>query len=364
MSKEIDTGITYLKLSEAVDSRDDLKFYAKAAIRPSFYIAGQVELTTACHSNCTFCAKASKVKRWPTPMPYEMMCRLYIELYQNPWFENLTLTGGDPQAWPHLDRFLKYVVSFHKHMQSRRKILNINTTLQKPISEEQAKLWADSLNSVRVSLDGTDSDILQKTRGVRYQFDAIAASMHRLHNAGVSVSTNTCVSELNIDHILDMLSDFRYHIPFIRKAMFLPYLGCSETLNEKWRKVIKMAESYALKPPFPTSLAENPVYVRDAINLGLLDKIPCWASRIGFHMKPDGSVYRCCLTGGEAVEADDSYKVGTYDDVCTMESIYENLGDIPPCLYNTARCIEICQFKQTALNMLCNKAFRVEMRLP
>lgn len=332
--------------------RDDLKYYGKVATRPAFYVAGQIELTTRCFANCAFCAKESKQKRWPDPLSLETAKLIVEELFTNPWFESLTFTGGDPLAWPYLHEFLLWLQELHCPDK-----LHLNTTLQGPISPSA---WKGAVAGVRVSIDGVIPSIIKETRGVAYDIDIIVDKMWALHDAGIEVQTNTCVSRHNIHHLAAIVRYLSERAPFIRKAMFLPVLGDNGELLEEWdREVWTLREQ---KAPFQTSFAEDPSYLRREIDHGDLDGVRCWASKLGFHMKPNGSVYRCCLTGGEAVEADDRYYVGQYRTAGDMQRIYDHV--VAAFLYQTPTCRSICQYKQSALNLVGERASVNRLKLP
>lgn len=339
-----------------MEKRDDLKYYAKLATKYTFYIAGQIELTSRCFQNCKYCAKDRKIRAYPEPMSLNKLKRIVLELSSRQWFESLTLTGGDPLAWPYLDEFLLW---YSTTPMWNKFDLHINTTLSK---EPTYELWS-CLKSVRISIDGVTPEILKRTRGVGYDIQKIYSRMKKLKEQGVKIFTNTCVGNENITHVSEILDSFSKNEVPIDKAMFLIYLDYhqNQILEELWKRTI--AKEKKKSRHFKTSFGENPLMVRQLVQQGVLKNVRCWASKLGFHMKPDGSIYHCCLTGGEAVEADDKHKVYTYKYDGDMDKAYSKVE--PTCHYKyDARCQEICQYKQTSLNIICEKASRTKLKLP
>lgn len=342
--------------------RDDLKYYAKMAVNKSGPVAGQVEVTSECYQHCRGCDSWREDLTGITKgvMPLATMQKLCIELacsYKT--FEHLSLTGGDPQAWPYLSEFLRWFKASQFKFS-----LQLNTALARPIAEEECALWREVVRDVRISLDGIKPETYQFIRGDKTQPMDIVMRMVQL--AHPRMSTNTTVFERNLPELEEIVTTLATYVPNLRKAMFLAVIGKRGQRTEKFWADFKETErklAYVLgKLPFELSFTNESVTgVREFLETPEAQEIPCYAGNITFHIKPNGDYYPCCLVGGEALPTVKTYRVGNINEqtVGGIIGAYET-----PLHYKNAYCRETCQYKQCALNVAAHAAAKNILAMP
>lgn len=344
--------------------RPDIRAYAKLSTRPSNLVAGQVELTSKCYQKCAMCESwrddLSGVVRgtWPLAQLQELCC----ELSDYPHFEHLSLTGGDPQHWPHLTEFLVWF----GEQKARRGgscefALQINTALTQDMTPEVRGIWRRVVRDVRVSLDAATPRTYQVMRGDKRDPVEIVERMVGLDHP--RLATNTCVTTRNIHEvhaILELLQGAfgpRVHAPTLRKAMFLAVIGDRDAGGEAfWEQYREFASlSPAAFPSIPTSFSEDVAGVRAFLASPDAAELKCYAGNSTFHVKANGDWYPCCLTGGEAIETHPEFKMGNYFKdplwkICLNHKTEAHYGcaDKP--------CAKICQWKQLQLNLAASEA--------
>lgn len=343
----------------ALPVRDDLKYYAKVAVRKLGPVAGQVEVTSECFQRCRGCDSWREDVTGVTKgiMSLETMQHLCLELGSYNTFEHLSLTGGDPQAWPHLTEFLHWFEQKHFNFS-----LQLNTALARPISEEECDLWRRTVRDVRVSLDAIDPKIYQQIRGDDTDPVAIINRMQDLRHP--RMATNTTIFTLNLHQVKPILDMLATHVPSLRKAMFLAVIG-ERAFRDKafWEAYDRLEHECATWTlPFEVSFANESVTgVREFLETPEAQQIPCYAGNITFHIKPDGAYYPCCLVGGEALPTARQYMIGNINQL-TVKQIIERYGT--PLHYKSEYCRKTCQYKQCALNVAAHAASSQILAMP
>jgi len=340
-----------------VDIRDDIKFYGKLAQRKGGYVAGQIEVTSDCYQNCHACDswKAHKTGVARGTLTMDDVVNICRQLSEMPTFEHLSFTGGDPQKWFLESFLLNHRDRFHFSLQ-------VNTALA---VDGNWELYRRGINRLRVSLDGVTKATYQKMRGVQTNPEDVLERMELLgrgskNSEGISIATNTCVSDRNIDEVPLIIKRLNKMKNPPRKAMFLAVLGL-EVGKDFWDKFAKLKEISS--PKVPTSFSEDVEWVRKFTKSEHADSIPCYAGGITFHIKCDGDVYPCCLTGGEAIAMHPEFVMGN----ALSEPLSEISKRYRPTFHYKGKkgpCVSICQYKQLQLNRAADEASKTMMTMP
>ena len=330
--------------------RKDLVLYGKLLQRRLGPIAGQVEVTADCSQKCIFCHSRADAKKFGyRQLSLAQGWHLIRVLSESPVFENLTLTGGDPQCWPELDGFLRYYIEKKCSFQ-----LQINTALALPFEQS---LWTKTFSSVRVSIDALTLAGYKKTRGV--ELDPLQI-IERMRELGVErCSVIFTASLLNIAELIPLARFLRDNCQ-VRKLMVLPAIGVEHS-EEFWRLWEFSRRELADRRNFVagfTSMSESSSILKRDFD----PTVRCWAGVCGFHIKPNGDVYPCCLVGGEAASTDVRFRTTNIseDFLATCQDWMLGYFYADPKL----PCRRICQFKQYQLNLAAEFACRTILRMP
>jgi MoaA/NifB/PqqE/SkfB family radical SAM enzyme len=328
------------------------------------YVSGQVELTSACFQSCAGCDSwRDHMKHGARSMSLENLDKLCERLAVMPDFNKLTLTGGDPQAWPHLDAFL-----------SNRRwpfALQLTTAL---VKDPNVALWGETVDEIRVSLDALDPNIYKAIRGrsqpdagfVHYLPGQITTPDEVINRAcdlqHHGLSFFVVVYERNADDVARLLQALdelfingelkcrRVHVVLGIGARGVAWR--EGKIGRAWATIRNLADHLDL--PINVQDDEDVFNTREALEnnpLGDYDDVRCHAGRISFHIKPNGDLYPCCLIGGEALEEIESFKVGNVfeDGIWECSQRYA-----PRCHYRepASVCRRVCQWKQFHVNCL------------
>jgi len=336
--------------------------YGTLAAEGVGWVAGQLELTTACFQNCAFCR--SKTDPASQAIASEKQVdKLLHELAMLPYFHHLSLTGGDPQAWEPLERLL---YGYLKEGLDEAFSLQMNTVVARPIRDPG--LWKEALRNVRVSLDAATSSTYQKVRGVRGWSPAfLLEQLQRLQHPRLAFICTA--SDLNVDELSDIVHLLEYMAEkglVIRKVIFLPAMGVEHS-PVFWRKFQAFQTDHAgVTLPFETNLAaESPLTVRTYLDNPEGSSVRCYAGSVGFHIKSNGDLYPCCLVGGEAVETCQSLRVGNVWGT-PLISLQQDAHEYRGLHYADSQlpCREICQWKQLQINLAGTLAEVQHLTLP
>jgi len=341
--------------SPPLTQRPDLLLYGKLASQKVGYVAGQIEITSACSQRCFMCDswKQHKTGQIKGTIPYHTLVNLFNELDRMPTFEHLTFTGGDPQDWKDQEGFLSFDPLLEMLQDEFSFSLQVNTALIKPLNP---KVWRRSLNRVRVSLDAIKQETYRIIRGDNRDPEEILERMEILDHR--NLSTMTCVSDHNIDEIPSLIRRLNKMKSKPRKMMFLPAMGVklSSRFHAKYRRLKNIYST------IPTSFAEDTTWVRTFVESLEASDIRCWGGAITFHIKCNGDVYPCCLVGGEAIKTWESFKIGNIYDL-PLEQIQQSYTPREH-YYSTSPCCDACQWKQLMLNCIGEEASRNILAMP
>jgi MoaA/NifB/PqqE/SkfB family radical SAM enzyme len=343
--------------------RSDLLGYASQLRKPLGYVAGQVELTSACEQQCGSCQSWLDHRSGAESGEWRLadLKEFHADLACLPTFETLALTGGDPQSYRRLSDFLRY----HQGMGWPFR-LRMNTALPMPIEDPQ--LWREALHDIRVSLDGVDRDYYRKMRGVATDPREIIDRMVILRHP--QLSTLTCVSQKNIDHVPDIvryLQDLRQDMP-LRKAIFIPIRDMNDkaliqldlrpvSFQERWQE-LQLQYAHLDWTSFGEQVGEG--------ELAKFKGVKCHVSGITFHAKSNGDLYTCCLMGGEAIATRKEFRIGNLLEDSIEDLWHSAVHSMPTNVYDDPEspCTKICLWKQATMNLIGHETQDVSLAMP
>ena len=337
--------------------RNDILIYGKMAQRQLGYIAGQIEVTSACFQDCKYC-KSRTTGKYHGHFRLQHLENFVDELCTEfPMFEHLTLTGGDPQAWPDLDEFLDW---WNIPQVLDRVNLQISTALARNIN--QPALWRTAIKDLRVSIDADSDDLYQEMRGDKKNTcNTILARLVVLKHPNLAIITTAYPENINelLPLIFSLDNLYRKGLP-LRKIIVM--VGIGVELNEEFWSSWRHTKQWAMyNLQVPTSFADDILDLRTQCNSAAVDNVHCWASKLGFHIKPNGDVYPCCLVGGEALGIQKEFLMGNI----FKQDIIDIYNSYTPTKYAMKPiCREICQFKQFQINQAGEYASQIKLAIP
>lgn len=366
--------------------RLDVLSYGKLAANKHGYVAGQVEVTSKCFQHCIACEswrddkKGVIVGEW-TLKQLQDFCEWCANFGI---FEHLSLTGGDPQAWPFLEEFLEWFQNW-RPMAARSTgswiRLQLNTALVKPVTNPE--LWRTAIDDVRISLDTLNTKIYQQIRGDRQTTPKdILKNADALRHPRLAINTTIYPENIGvIRELIDGLADVKKYsgLP-IRKVMFLAVIGPRRgDLNEgyfwqTYKELKAYSQEAQVKEAIETGFAEDVKEVRDFCKSEEAKSIPCYAGNLSFHAKANGDLYPCCLAGGEAITTYPQLKLGNLWERLTeqehpvqtnpLRQLYDKYQ--PGKHYGKASmpCSDICQWKQLQVNLAAHLAASTVLSMP
>ncbi len=341
--------------------RPDIERYGKLAALTRSYVAGQVEVTSACSQHCKGCeswrdhATGKQRGEWGLVR----LAAFCSDLLEGANLQHLSLTGGDPQDWEPLEDFIEFYIA---EGWDKRFGLQVNTAMRKPAPPA---LWS-VLSDVRVSLDAIDPAVYAHIRGDKTVTpEQIIQNVEALKHPRVQFNTMVCPDNLSeIPKIIEAAE--RMATP-PRKLSFLAVIGDRyERSEEFWKLFNGYAELYATDEDSAeplTSFSENPHKVRAFLQSQEAKAIPCYAGAITFHAKANGDLYPCCLAGGEAINTYEQLKLGNVFERSVLD-LMRSYNPRPHYSSPGMPCREICQWKQLTLNIAGYRASKTRLSMP
>jgi len=343
-----------------VNIRPDLLFYGKM-VQHRFLLAGQVEVTSDCNQHCKGCDswrdhQSGKLRAaWSA----QAMQRLCAELAESGTFEHLSLTGGDPEAWPPLDAFLEWFDRDLGHPFQ----LQINTALAAPVSAGRAILYREAVDDLRVSFDSVSPEIYARVRGdLKTTPEQIIGRIEDI--AHPRWAANVTAYKENINAIPATLRALAQLDPAPRKIMVMAGIGARAGKDlDFWARFEHLSH---VKWEAETSFEESALTVRRWMEDKGSEDVACYAGRSTFHLKANGEVYPCCLVGGEALETRGEFSLGNFveNHEYSLKRILDRSTPQKHYANPALPCKEICQYKQAALNVVTSWAVKQNLAMP
>lgn len=336
-----------------ITQREDLVSYAKFAAYSPSYVAGQVELTSKCEQLCPNC-DSWKVHRSGVvsgQLTYKEVEDLFTQLNSMPSFEHLALTGGDPLSHPDFDQIMEELVP-----RANFKV-QINTALPSGLTPRRVAALRKA-HAMRVSLDAVTKEVYYKMRGVDTDPEDVLGRCAEVDHE--FWATNTCVAPANVQELPSIVQRLSaMHRP-PRKASFLAVLD--RAVDPGFWEAYKEASSRSSGHGIETSFEEDVVALKEFKQSKEIENIPCRVGAITFHIKCNGDVYPCCLTGGEAIITRPQFCIGSI----RKELLWKIMKAYRPAKHyqGDSPCRKICQWKQVQMNVLADRASKTYMRMP
>jgi len=151
------------------------------------------ETTRRCNLSCLHCRAGAEDEAYPgelTTAQGEALLNVLATLGQ----PVVILTGGEPLLRPDIHHLARF-----GHGLGLRMVMAVNGTLLN--QEEAARLTADGIQRLSISLDGPDAASHDAFRGQAGAYDGALAGMAAARAAGLDFQINTTVTRSNLEHI-------------------------------------------------------------------------------------------------------------------------------------------------------------------
>jgi organic radical activating enzyme len=244
-----------------VFSLDTMEYNQTAHNENTFDYFVQWHLTERCNLACTHCYQEGKnVAEMALPEIKSAIknisdtIRQWSDIYEIPFSTSFSITGGEPFLRKDLPKILQEINGHNFGIS----ILTNGTLIEK----EKAKMLADlPVKNVQVSLEGPEA-IHEAVRG-RRSFSSAVRGIELLRDAGIKITINVTLSDMNADYFKDMVvlaSDlgvsrlgFSRLVPSGRGLALLTRMLTKERLKEVYEAI------FSLKTPGLEIVTGDPV---------------------------------------------------------------------------------------------------------
>jgi len=221
----------------------------------------------------------------------------WSDTYAIPFSVSFNVTGGEPFLRKDLPEVLRQIKKRNYGV-----YLLTNGTL---IDRERAGMLADlPVMGVQVSLEGPE-EIHEKIRGKRSFFSAVKG-IECLRDAGIKVTINVTLSEINADYLNDMVTvatdlgvsrlGFSRLVPYGRGFNLLGNLLGKERIREIYEKILALNKSGVEIVTGDPIASQMDGEISDDVD-GLFPIGGCAAAVSGLTLLPDGTITPCRRLG-------------------------------------------------------------------
>jgi AdoMet-dependent heme synthase len=223
--------------------------------------------------------------------------RQWSDTYEIPFSTSFSITGGEPFLRKDLPKILQEIYRHHFGIS-----VLTNGTL---IDREGARMLADlPVKGVQVSLEGPE-DVHEAVRG-RHSFSSAVRSIGFLRDAGIKITINVTLSDMNADYFKDMVSlardlgvsrlGFSRLVPSGRGLAMLTRMLIREKLKAVYETI------FSLKTPGLEVVTGDPVASQLSEEMpenadGSFPEGGCAAGVSGLTLLPDGTITPCRRMG-------------------------------------------------------------------
>jgi AdoMet-dependent heme synthase len=211
----------------------------------------QWHLTEKCNLKCTHCYQEGKTIRDISLPEIKMTVRQisdtiqqWSDTYEIPFSASCNVTGGEPLLRKDLPKILQELARYNFNIS----VLTNGTLMEK----ETARRLADiPVSGVQVSLEGPET-IHENIRG-KYSFSSAVKGVESLLDAGIPVTLNVTLSEMNADFITDMVTvatglgvqrlGFSRLVPYGRGSSMLTKMLTKERAREIYEQIFSIRNS-------------------------------------------------------------------------------------------------------------------------
>jgi len=221
------------------------------------------EVTRACAYACVHCRADAMHQRDPRELNTDEAKALVERLAAFGNNPILIFTGGDPMMRPDLVELIAYA----NERGLRCSLTPTATAL--PTKERLEKARDAGIKRIALSLDAPRAEVHDDFRKVKGSWQRTMDTLHRAHDAGLSVQVNTTVAKHNVDILHEM-------VPFIQEVgavqwsvFFLVPTGRAMREQmisaEQHEKVFNWLYDLSQNAPFDIKSTAAPMYRRVAI---------------------------------------------------------------------------------------------------
>ena len=343
-----------------MDMEQRLLTYMKLTARPGSLISGQIELTSLCDQACPGCWKKREFNR-PQVLPLEIVQGVLTYLGMR-GLETVTLSGGEPLAWPHLTDLLQWFQRCRGVGVALPKVF-ISTAFVHPLPQDIRDLLCSQVSRIRVSLDALSPEVYTAMRGDKQHTpERVLGDLAILNHPGLGTLTVICPT--NLGEMLPLarrLSGFSQFHP-LRKVWFLKQMDQGVNSPEFERAWTETVNQIRQIPGLPTNLNGLDTFYQE-IHFDAFKSLPCRVGRFSFHLKANGDWYPCCLAGGEALKTRSALRVGNILEE-DLKTVILRAHQPVWRVYDALGCQEICLKKQFTYNRLAEEAKNVSVNMP
>ncbi|MBI4844816.1 MAG: radical SAM protein [Nitrospirae bacterium] len=269
-------------------------------IKHNFDFFIQWHLTERCNLRCRHCYQSKRGNdEMALPEIKEALCEIaetiniWKELYGIDFSSSFNITGGEPLLRDDIFEILKEVSKpgFEVFLLTNGILADKDTAF---------RLREAGVKGVQVSIEGTD-EIHDSVRG-KGSFSASAKGIGNLLNAGLEVTVNATLSELNARHFMEIFRlaaclgvhklGFSRLVPSGRGRDIAEKMLSAESAAELYKKIFSI-ESGSLEIVTGDPVASQSRKKFEASQIGDIPSGGCAAGISGITILPDGTLLPC-----------------------------------------------------------------------
>lgn len=298
----------------------------------------QLEITDACPNKCKFCYRPQN----PTFMNFDVIKKLTEDLELNNAV-CLRFTGGEPLIHP----------NFSEISSLKNKMLFTITTSLAIKQGNQYNKVLDSLknfNSIKISISAGNKENYRKIHGSNYFNDVVSNIEYLNKKLKKKVSINFVVTDETIE--AGNLVDFIRMINTLKITGVTFFPALSTPMKMEFLKEFKNLEKIVSGLNCRSNFKNLRYHLRERKKE---HTVPCYISLFHVHIKTNGDVYPCCMSGGEiGQKLSQTLKMGNINEESISEiykknkNITKNLGMK---IYNFDFCKE-CTGRYKRINLI------------
>ncbi|MFA9478755.1 TIGR04053 family radical SAM/SPASM domain-containing protein [Phycisphaerales bacterium AB-hyl4] len=218
------------------------------------------ELTRACDLVCRHCRACAQPRRHPNELSTQQAFALLDQLATFPRPPLLVLTGGDP-----LKRADLFEIIRHGRQLGLSVALTPSATPLVTL-DVLARLKAEGLNRLAVSLDGVDTSTHDAMRGVSGSFLQTLSILCDARDLGLSTQVNTTVTQRNLDQLDRMAHQLALFDIALWSLFFLVPVGRGRVeprlSAEQYEQAFEILWRQSQTQPYAIKTTEAPHYRR------------------------------------------------------------------------------------------------------
>jgi radical SAM protein with 4Fe4S-binding SPASM domain len=255
-------------------------------------VLSEIALTYRCQNRCTFCYASAPDRGQEVPEMTTADVEYILDtIVDDARVPTVSFTGGEPTLRPDLPELIAYA-------RARQLRTNLITNgIRCGANGYVEKLAAAGLDSAQVSLEAADPEIHDQVVGRHGAWRRTVQGIRNLKAAGIHVHTNTTISSLNRDHLLDLV-DFLGEMPqpYLSMNMVIRTGGAVGSMEIGYDEIGKLilplkerAQEHGMRFVWYSPV---PLCVFNPIAHGLGSQ-SCSAADGLLSIAPDGSVLPC-----------------------------------------------------------------------